>query len=135
VASLEKCLWQSSSCQECAAQSSGKTFQSLRKAAIRELGPSLAPQMFLDLQQGLQLEVFPSTLLGKQKKIELADRVREYLRHYKPIVQGSGYSTEDVVAELWSNISGVAVEDINRSVSVFTFVDSISAMQFSCAIK
>lgn len=91
--------------------------------------------MFLDLQQGLQLEVFPSTLLGKQKKIELADRVREYLRHYKPIVQDSGYSTEDVAAELWSNISGVAVEDINRSVSVFAFVDSISAMRFSCAIK
>jgi hypothetical protein len=39
------------------------------------------------------------------------------------------------VAELWSNISGVAAEDINRSVSVFTFVGSISAMRFSSAVK
>ena len=39
------------------------------------------------------------------------------------------------MAELWSNISGVAAEDINRSVSVFTFVDSISAMRFSSAVK
>ena len=39
-----------------AAQSSGKTIRSLQEAAIRELGPSLASQMFLDLQQDLQLE-------------------------------------------------------------------------------
>ena len=56
-----------------AGQSSGKTIRSLREAAIRGLGLGLAPQMFLDLQQDLQLEAFPPTLSGKQKKIELAD--------------------------------------------------------------
>jgi len=91
--------------------------------------------MFLDLQQDLRLEAFSSTPLGKQKKIELATRVREYLGHHKPIVQDSGHSTEDVVAELWPNTSGVAVGDINRSISVFTFVDSTSAMRFSSAVK
>lgn len=91
--------------------------------------------MFLDLQQDLQLEAFSSTVSGKQKKIELAAQVREYLGHHKLIVQDSGHSTKDVVAELWSNISGVAAEDINCSVSVFTFVGSISAMRFYSAVK
>ena len=39
------------------------------------------------------------------------------------------------MAELWSNILSVAVEDINCSVSAFTFVNGINAMRFFSAVK
>ncbi|OCL08500.1 acetyl-CoA synthetase-like protein, partial [Glonium stellatum] len=70
-----------------AAESSRRTIRSLQEIAMRELGPALAPQMFLDLQEDLRLEAFPSTLSGKQRKMELAARVREYLKYHKSGVQ------------------------------------------------
>ena len=76
------------------------------------------------------LEIADAEVKSQHKDLAL-----KAVEGHKLIIQDLGHSTRDIVVKLWYNISGVAAKDINRSVLVFTFVDSISAMRFFSVVK
>ncbi|PGH10975.1 hypothetical protein AJ79_05126 [Helicocarpus griseus UAMH5409] len=118
-----------------AAETPKETFKTLQALALEELGTAYAPQMFLDLKADLQREDFPSTLSGKLRKGELAGIVKEFVKQrYQKIPQLSK-STEDTLASIWSEVSGLNSDSIDRKVSIFRYVDSITTMRFSSAVR
>lgn len=114
------------------------TITKLQQLALQELGPKLAPTKYIYLQQDLHLALYPTSTSGKVKKALLRGKVLEFLaqkNHLEEKTKLPKQSTEDVLSELWSQVSGVASENIDRKVSVFTFVDSITTMSFSSAVR
>lgn len=121
-----------------AAEDPKATILLLQQLALRELGPKLAPVDYVDLQRDLHMETYPTSTSGKVKKAFLRDKVLEFLgrkNYLREEAQLHTISTEDILSELWSQVSGVASENMDRNASVFNFVDSITTMRFSGGVR
>jgi hypothetical protein len=109
--------------------------QQLRNAALKDLGPTEAPHAYVSLAE-LGLDQFPRTLSGKIQKRVLAERVREYFKdHEGDDTPLDTMTTEAVLLESWSNVSGVPVSSIDVRASVLAFADSITMMRLSMLVK
>ncbi|KAH8594515.1 hypothetical protein B0O99DRAFT_483605, partial [Bisporella sp. PMI_857] len=119
-----------------AAKNPKATLGKLQELALKELGPKRAPTMYLDLKQDLQMEMFPMTASGKVKKTMLRKKVQEFLDQ-KSVenINTARETTEDVLIELWSQVSGLSTDNINKLTDVLTFVDSITIMRFSGSVR
>ncbi|KAK2763110.1 NRPS [Arachnomyces sp. PD_36] len=121
-----------------AAEDPKATVTKLQQLALHELGPKLAPAEYVDLQKDLQIQIYPTSTSGKVKKAFLKSKVLEFLARKKQVqdvAQLKAQPTEDILCELWSQVSGVTSETIDRNASVFTFVDSITTMRLSGAVR
>ncbi|KAG4428194.1 hypothetical protein IFR05_016322 [Cadophora sp. M221] len=94
----------------------------------------------LDLAIGMIRDVglAASARNGKVKKRVLRKKVQEYLiqkqTQAKQISPGS-QSTEDILVDIWSQVSGISAEKISKEAGVLKFVDSITIMRFSRSVR
>jgi hypothetical protein len=112
------------------------TLRDLRNLAMRTLGPTETPHLFLPLVD-LGFDHFPLTLSGKIQKTKIAERVREYLKRQSTRVEDipQAMPTEAVLVDLWSKVSGVPVPSVRAHASVLDFADSITTMRLSTLVK
>lgn len=120
-----------------AAEDPKESISKLQQLALHELGPKLAPIEYVDLVRDLHMEMYPTSTSGKVKKAFLRSKVLEFLA-LKNTQREAGFHTqptEDILSKLWSQVSGVTPENIDRNASVFGFVDSITTMRFSSVVR
>lgn len=96
---------------------------------MRTLGMIFVPEAILKIGE-LGYEDFPRTLSGKVQKVGVAARVREY--RAKPIVKESHEKSDSKhkVLELWAELLGLPEKDIDFTLPVQNFADSITIMRF-----
>ena len=115
------------------------TMAKVQNVAIRELGQKVAPALYLDLKEDLQMEAFPTTSVGKVKKPVLQRKVRELVSERTKLGLNDNAtlieSTEDSLSGVWSFVSGLPREKFHPQLDVFTFVDSITAMRFCGTVR
>lgn len=121
-----------------AAEDPKAIFAKLKELALRELGPKLAPTMYIDLKEDLGMQMFPMTSSGKVKKTVLRQKVQELVAQRTRLQNSERLATggtADVLIEIWSQVSGIDPEKIDATTEVLTFVDSITIMRFSGAVR
>src|ERR1700712_4134616 len=115
--------------------------QQLHKIALDMLGPGYAPSIFLDLQQDLKKPSFPMTISGKVRKTELREWTLDYLKN-RPSAsdvsnQDCGHvaTTAELITTICSTITGVAIGDIPRDLSIHKIADSMMLIQFCFSVS
>ena len=116
--------------------------KSLPNIVIQQLGPTFALDQVIALQD-LGLQDFPQTTSGKTNKVALAAAVREYRDQesfsFDPETNLTRVDSTEMldtravmqalVVDVWSQILGIAKQDLMPHTSVATLADSLTMMQ------
>jgi len=103
----------------------------LHDRIVKELGVAFALERVFDLKE-LAVDDFPTTAMGKVRKVDVRHLVLEHLRYESEssIRMTARVPTEAVLTRIWARFSGVPENRISPTMSLEGMVDSVTVMRF-----
>ncbi|GKZ28259.1 putative NRPS-like protein biosynthetic cluster [Aspergillus brasiliensis] len=112
--------------------------QHITQLVLSQLGSMYLPDRVLAIQK-LGLEHYPRTSSGKVQKVKLADLVRDYHKKESAMADEDSRRTtttsstvgdvHSTVTQLWAEVMGVPLDELNLAAKLSERVDSITQMR------